>query len=141
MKTKSGVLLDTGPLVAFFDKSDRYHSETVKALSQIEVPLQTCEPVLTEACFLLNKINPACVQDLFELERRGFFQIQFSLKDNLQPIKRVLKKFSDISISLADACLIQMAENLSESRILTLDSDFKIYRWGRNKKFDMLLLI
>jgi predicted nucleic acid-binding protein len=49
-----------------------------------------------------------------------------------------LKKYSDQPISLADACLIRCAEIHQEARILTFDGDFRVYKWARNRKFDVL---
>jgi predicted nucleic acid-binding protein len=49
-----------------------------------------------------------------------------------------LKKYSDRPISLADACLIRCAEIHREARILTFDRDFNVYKWERNRKFELL---
>jgi uncharacterized protein len=38
-----------------------------------------------------------------------------------------------VPMSLADACLVRMSEQMSDSVVLTLDRDFKVYRrQGRN---------
>ena len=50
-----------------------------------------------------------------------------------------MQKYADIPASLADGCLIQMAEELNTGDILTLDSDFRSYRWRRNRPFRLLL--
>ena len=52
-----------------------------------------------------------------------------------------MKKYSNVPMSLADACLVIMAEKLQTGRILTLDRDFEIYRWGKNRPFELLLEI
>jgi predicted nucleic acid-binding protein len=44
-------------------------------------------------------------------------------------------------MDLADACLVDLATHLRTGRILTFDSDFRIYRWGRNRLFEILLQI
>lgn len=50
-----------------------------------------------------------------------------------------MRKYRDIPADFADACLIQMADELDTGDILTLDSDFKHYRWRRNKSFNLLI--
>ena len=42
-------------------------------------------------------------------------------------------------MSLADACLVRMAELYSESKVLTLDSDFRIYRKNRNQAIAVIM--
>ena len=48
------ILIDTGPIVAFFDRDDRYHALCVEILKEIRDPLITTWPVLTECFYLLN---------------------------------------------------------------------------------------
>ena len=53
-------------------------------------------------------------------------------------VKQVLRKYKGRKIDLADACLIRLADQFGTADILTLDQDFAIYRWGRNKPFRVL---
>jgi predicted nucleic acid-binding protein len=121
------VILDTGPLVAFLNGRDRYHEWARLQWAQIEPPFLTCEPVLSEACFLLRGLQGG--QDaVLELLRRKVVETPFRLVDNLDAIAGSLKKYSDIDISLADACLVRMSELYGKSAVLTLDTHFRIYR-------------
>lgn len=43
-------------------------------------------------------------------------------------VLRLLNKYANIPMSLADACLVRMTETLPDPVILTTDSDFRIYR-------------
>jgi uncharacterized protein len=61
-----------------------------------------------------------------------------SLDEHGSNVEALLKKYSDRPISLADACLIRSAEIHQEARILTFDTDFRAYRWSRNKKFQSI---
>ena len=58
--------------------------------------------------------------------------------DHWSNIEALLKKYHDRPISMADACLIRCAEIHHEARILTFDADFTVYRWARNRKFNLL---
>ena len=68
----------------------------------------------------------------------GIFQIPFQFSRECSGVRNILRKYRDRKIDLADACLIQLAEEFGTGDILTLDKDFAIYRWGRNKAFRLL---
>jgi len=120
-------LLDTGPLVAFLDRRDRYHGWATTHLGELIAPLFTCEPVLSEACFLLRQVHGGGAAVL-ELVRRGLLQIDFRLEENAGPVAKLLVRYADVPMSLADACLVRMAELQPASGLLTLDRDFRVYR-------------
>lgn len=122
-------LLDTGPLVSFFDKSDKYHSWAVRQWSRAPIPLLTCEAVLAEATYLLAthaKLPPEKVLELFD---RGVISVLFRLEEQSETIARLLEKYRDREMQLADACLVRLAELKRDCWVFTLDkSDFQVYR-------------
>ena len=118
------VLIDTGPLAAAINAREGSHSWVSEQLKQIKQPMLTCEAVITEACFLLGKKQSL----LFNLMDAGVLEIEFSLKHDASSICKLIDKYADVPMSLADACLVRMSEIHDGSRIFTLDSDFKIYR-------------
>ena len=121
------VLLDTGPLVAFLNRRDRYHTWAAEQLAAVDAPLLTCESVLSEACFLLRKLERG-VDAVFRLLERGLISVGFRLADEAPAVRRLMARYSAVPMSLADACLVRLAEIRSESAVLTLDADFRIYR-------------
>lgn len=123
----SKIIIDTGPIIAFLNVKDNYHLWAKQQLSAIKPPLFTCEAVLAEVCFLLNK-SKATHDSLFELLHRKLLVSSFTLSDEISAIKKLMMRYQDVPISLADACLVRMAELQSNSSILTLDRDFQIYR-------------
>ena len=134
----AGVLLDTGPLVALLSKNDADHSRAKDLFSACVPPFRCCEAVLAEACFLMRKVDRAGPAEVIALGRNGVYQIALSAEDHWINVERLLRKYAGQPISFADACLIRCAEIHDEARILTFDSDFSIYRWSRNKKFDIV---
>ena len=118
--------MDTGPLVAFMDRSEAHHAWAAERFRQFSVPLFTCEPVLTECLFLLRH-EPVAQDKLLELVERRSLVVDFRLQDELAPVRRLMAKYRDAPMSLADACLVRMAETMSLS-ICTLDSHFSVYR-------------
>ena|SRR2546427_1509286 len=134
----AGVLLDTGPLVALLSKRDADHARAKELFSTCLPPFRCCEAVIAEACFLMRKVDAAGPAEIVALGRKGVYQISLSVSDHWIHIERLLRKYASRPISLADACLIRCAEIHEEPRILTFDSDFVVYGWGRNKKFELL---
>jgi predicted nucleic acid-binding protein len=120
-------LLDTGPLVAVLDRRDHYHLWATAQVAHLTTPLLTCEAVLTEACYLVRKL-PNGPASLMDFVNQRLLLIRFRLEDEAVAIARLLAKYADVPMSLADACLVRMAEQHSQSVVFTLDSDFKRYR-------------
>ncbi len=60
--------------------------------------------------------------------RRGVLVVSFALGEEVDTIIRLMKRYANVPMSLADACLVRMTEMHTKSELLTLDSDFKIYR-------------
>ena len=120
-------IVDTGPLVAFFAKTDSYHKWAVEQFANAAPPLLTCEAVLTETCFLVSSAggNP---NDVLDFAERGALKLAFSLEAELEPVRRLMTRYRDIGISLADACLVRMSEIHAQCQVMTIDRDFLIYR-------------
>ncbi len=94
--------------------------------------------MLSEACFLLRQ-DSAGSEAVLELLERGLLKIAFDLGDNAGRVREILARFADVPAALADACLVRMAELHSGSRILTLDSDFRIYRMHDRKVLPVIM--
>jgi predicted nucleic acid-binding protein len=127
------LLLDTGVLVALLSKADDFHQWATTTVTTVNQPLLTCEAVITEACFLLQR-DSRSQQAVLSLVNKGALQIGFCLSDEVQAIEELITRYENVPMSVADACLVRMAELHPESTILTLDSDFRIYRKHRNQQ-------
>jgi uncharacterized protein len=132
------VLIDTGPLVAFFNQRDSFHSWVRETLALIEPPLYTCEAVLTEAFFLLGRVHGAR-DALMTLLAHQLLLPDFRMLREIEALRTLMSKFDPIPMSLADACLVRMTELDPESVVLTLDSDFRIYRRHRRRAVPVLM--
>ena len=120
-------IVDTGPLVAFFDRSERHHRWAVERIEELEAPLLLCEPVLAESMYLLAPFSKA--QDtLFKLLENGALKLAFHAEDHVAELRALLRKYRDQPMSLADACIVRMAEIHERCSVLTLDSDFSVHR-------------
>jgi uncharacterized protein len=121
------IVVDTGPLVAYFNRRDRWHKWVVEQMQTIVAPLLTCEPVLTEACFLIHRAGGRAA-DLIRKLDQGVLEIAFDLRTESATIESLLKRYEDTPMSLADACLVRISERIADCRLFTLDSDFEHYR-------------
>ncbi|HVC57537.1 MAG TPA: PIN domain-containing protein [Stellaceae bacterium] len=123
---RAGVLLDTGPIVAFLYGRERDHGWAVERFATLDPPFLSCEPVLTEACFLVarNGQSPVRVLDMLT---RGIVRVGLEIQDELAAVGALMARYASVPMSLADACLVRLAE-MTGSPICTLDADFAIYR-------------
>jgi predicted nucleic acid-binding protein len=119
------VLVDAGFLVALLSRRDLHHRWAAAQAALHVPPWRTCEAVLSESFHLLGKRGrPA----LGALLRRRALLAAFDLGNDVESVLKLMDKYADIPISLADACLVRMTEVLPDPVILTTDSDFLIYR-------------
>jgi len=132
---KTNIIVDTGPLVAFFNKRDKYHDWAVMQWAEIKPPMLTCEAVLSEACFLLGPDQGAIIT----LLERKVLHLPFRLADHIKHIERLLRKYSDVPMSLADACLVRMAELYDDSPLFSIDTDFTVYRKHKKQVIPTIL--
>jgi len=121
------VLLDTGPLVASLYRRDQHHSWVKQTMATLLPPFLSCEPVLTEACFLTHKLIGSS-DGVLEFVKDNLIQIAFSLDGELTAVRSLMTRYADVPMSLADACLVRMSELYPDCIVLTTDSDFTIYR-------------
>ncbi len=132
------VLVDTGPLVALLNRRESHHDWVRQQFSLLQPPLLTCEAVLSEACFLLRDI-PAGADALWQLVSRGVVVVRFDLGSEVTSVARLMKRYANVPMSLADACLVRMAELQTDSSVLTLDAHFRIYRKNGRQVIPALL--
>ena len=133
-------LLDTGVIVGLLDRSEAHHDRCVTALEGLEGPLVTCEAVIAESCYLLRGL-PGAVDAVLENVERGIFQIPFQLSRSATLVRSVMRKYRDLPRDFADACLVQLADELNTGDILTLDRDFESYRWRRTRPFRLMVTL
>ncbi len=119
--------LDTGPLVAWLDADDQWHDEATRMTRGLRPPFLVCEPVLTEACFLLRGQANAIRQIGIWLDI-GYIEIAFRLPDHAARAFALMEKYRDLPMSLADAGLVCMIEEDLADRVFTLDAHFRTYR-------------
>ena len=119
------VLVDAGFLVAMLSRRDSHHKWAVQAASENLPPWHTCEAVLSEAYHLRGERGAPGLNAM--LSRRAVVA-RFHLDDNVEAVVAFLRKYANLPMSFADACLVRMSETMADPLILTTDSDFHVYR-------------
>jgi predicted nucleic acid-binding protein len=136
------VIADTGFFLALANPKDRHHRRAVSRLDELEEPLITTWPVVTETCHLLRSRLGAASQAIFLNDlAKGAAEI-FELNPSALPrLSELTLKYADLPMDLADASLVLLAEHLGHGRILSTDQrDFRTYRWKQHEPFENLLV-
>ena len=120
-----GVIVDAGFLAALIERRERHHDWAVTTAAQHPRPWQTCEAVLSEAFFLLDRRG---TNALMALLKRDQLSTPFRFSDGKQAVVTLMQKYRDVPMSFADACLVRMTEIVAEPLLLTTDTHFRIFR-------------
>ena len=118
-------LVDSGFLVALLSRRDSLHSWAAAQASRAPPPWTTCESVLSETFHLLGSRGISAIASL--VQRRALI-CDYALGGDLDAVLRLMEKYRDVPMSLADACLVRMTETRNDPVLLTTDADFRIYR-------------
>lgn len=132
------ILIDSGPLIALFDSSDKHHFKAIEFIKNNKLPLITTIASITEALHLLD-FNRNAQIDFLEWVSRGGVEIQNIENPDFQRLKSLTEKNRDLPMDFADSCLVLLAEKLGLNTIATIDRDFTIYRIKGKKKFKTIL--
>ena len=132
------ILIDSGPLIALFDSSDKYHSKAVEFIKNNKFQLITTIASITETLHLLD-FNRNAQIDFLEWVSRGAVEIHNIENPDFQRLKELTEKYRDLPMDFADSCLVLLAEKLSLNTIATIDRDFSNYRIKGRKTFKTIL--
>lgn len=126
----SRTLLDTGPLVALLDRADTHHAWAVEVLSSVRPPVETCEAVISEAWYLLGRARRGR-ESLLGLLQSSHLTVTFDFSAQGAAVAKLMARYANVPMSVADGCLVRMAELDPKATVVTLDRDFLVYRAGR----------
>ena len=124
------VLVDSGPLLALFNGRDSWHAPIMTWLqANTQVRLVTTWPVATEVCALLaRRVANAAALDFLRWALRGGVEIDAPAGTALADMLSISERFQDLPFDLADASVAEAAARLRIRQVLTIDSDFDVYR-------------
>jgi uncharacterized protein len=119
-------IVDTGPLVAFFDRAEQNHRWVAERFDELDAPLLVCEPVLAEAMYLLARY-PKAQDAILALLDNGALSVAFRIDEHIGALRKLLQKYRTCRCR-SPMRAIRMAEIHDRHAVLTLDSDFLVYR-------------
>jgi predicted nucleic acid-binding protein len=132
------VIIDTGPLVAFLVKEETHHHWVIEQFQNLPAPFLTCDAVLTEAFFLVRKL-PHGTAKFFALLNSGLLDIDFSMIAEGPALEKLVHRYANVPMSLADACLVRLSKLHPQTVVFTLDQDFQIYRQEGRQPIPLLM--
>ena len=132
-------LVDARPLIALFNRKDRYHTKAVEYLKNHSDRLVSTWPVITEVSHMLDFSVDAQI-DFLTWISRGAIQIEEIKNSDVERIIELTRTYSNVPMDLADSSLILAAERLNIKDILTIDSDYYIYRTERKEMLTNIFL-
>ena len=129
------ILIDAGPLIALFNRKDRYHSFSVNFLKGFRGKLLSTWPVVTEVTHMLDPKVHLQLDFLRWIERGGLTLVPLE-KPQLKHMIELTEKYRDLPMDLADSSLVVIAESHGINRIASFDSDYYAYRIGKAGRFE-----
>ena len=127
-------LIDSGPLIALFDRDDRYHKASLEFIQNNRNELVTTIASITETLHLLD-FNRNAQVDFLKWVNAGALIIEPITADDFQRIQELIEKYADLPMDFADACLVFLGEKFHIDQIATIDRDFDVYRLAGEKTF------
>jgi len=127
-------IADTGFLVAFLNRRDSHHAWACRLAESVDTPLHTVEAVLAEAAFQVDS-----VEAVMRLIPAGLIQLDFCLDPHRNRVSTLAKRYQDRSPDLADLCLICLSERYPKHPVITVDSDFLIYRRHQRERIPVIM--
>lgn len=132
-------IIDAGPLIALLNPNDSYHSWAKDQFLNTSAALLSCEAVLSEAAHNLSRSRKNGLKLLIEFVNASPIQIPLSYIQNRKEILELVIRYTNVPMSFADACLVRLSELYPDAPILTLDSDFLIYRRNKNERLPIIV--
>ena len=116
------------------NKRDRHHQRFVEYLRFFQGQLVTTWPVLTE---VTHHVPVDKAVEIIALVRDGALEV-IDLEDAGARVHDLMKKYADRPMDLADASLVWAAEHTGIQEVLTIDSDFTVFRLANGRRLQVL---
>ena len=109
-------IADAGALIALMNQDDQHHDWAVTTLAQLPRPWLVCEAVLAEAAAVTGQ-PLALAREL----AAGELELAFDLERQIAPLVKLLERYADRGMNLADACVVRMSELYPRHTVITVD--------------------
>lgn len=133
------ILIDAGPLITLFDRDDKYHDKIKDYIKGIKVKFVSTIAVVTEVTHMLDFNLRAQIGFLEWISQEGIIIHDINQKEIIRIIE-LSKKYHDVPMDFADATLVVAAEQTGIREIISIDSDFEIYRLFKKEKIENVFM-
>ena len=131
-------IIDSGPLIALFDRSDKFHNKVLDFIKSYKGKLITSWAVITEVSHMLD-FNLQVQIDFLKWCEIGGIEVYDISQTEISNIRIMMEKYIDVPMDLADATLMYIANKENIKNIVSIDSDFDIYRTLKKQSLNNLL--
>jgi predicted nucleic acid-binding protein len=130
------ILLDTSGLLSAIDRSQRHHEAARRALESVPPPWILSPFVLAELDYLLAaRVGQTAERMLLDEVGRGVYRLESFEADDIAAAERVIGRYADLQIGLADASIVVLAARYSVRDVLTLDERLRVLRGPGGRPF------
>jgi hypothetical protein len=131
-------IIDSGPLIALFDKNDKYHTVVMAFFKDFRGEFVTSWAVVTEVTHMLD-FNLQVQIDFLKWVEMGALSLYNIEQNELREIIRMMSRYTNVPMDLADSSLMYIAQKEGIKNIVSIDSDFDIYRTIKKQALNNLL--
>ena len=140
---RNAAVVDSGPLLALFDRDDAHHARVRLALKRnAGLRLITTWPVLTETSALLaSRVSKTTEIEFLDWVAAGAITVEALDNADLDAMTGLLRKYRDLPFDFADTSVAALAEAHGIDCILSVDRDFEVYRAASGKPLRNLVTL
>lgn len=130
-------LIDSGPLVAYYNKGDEWHISARKFFESFKGKLVTSVAVATEVMWLINQDWRVQNEFLNDVQKELYF-VENLVPSDFKYIAELNEKYRNLAGDFSDLTIVALSERFGLLNVVSLDADFNIYRSYGNKSFNQL---
>ena len=138
------ILVDSGILLSYYQQQEPLHQAVITFFDQNTAQLITSPICIAEVLWLLgdpgNPVVLAAQTHLLTAVSRGGIEAINLLPEDYARVAELNGRYADLPGDFADLTLVSLSERLDIAEILTLDSDFDVYRRFRKQPFSRIPL-
>ena len=139
---RNSIIADTGFWYALINENYDFHYQAINILKYLDSTLISTRPVITETSYLLqSRMGQLEACEFLASYNEGLYEIYDLTSAQMHRIVKLMQKYADLPMDLADGSLVILAEELGHGPILSTDMrDFNTYLWKNHNPFQNLLL-
>jgi predicted nucleic acid-binding protein len=134
------LILDTGPLLAAIDRSDRNHAACAGLLASTSEQLAIPAPILPELDFWMSEsVGSEAFMALLQEINEGIFRVEELTPGDYGRVRELCHDYAQLRVGFVDAAVLAVTERLGEPKLATLDRrPFSVMRPRHVEELELL---